>query len=1142
MSDVKQADTSVKKEFKPTAEQLRAIYTDGRILVSASAGSGKTTAMVDRIMRLIREGASLAEMLVLVYNNASGEELRYKLGKALFNEACSAKGAQRDVFRKQLDALPFAYIGTIHGFCRTLIRENFEKAAVSPSFEVLDENAHAAYMKRALDDVFCRYQEEGDSLFSEVSDIFVRGRKEDNFRDVIVKLFNLIDIQPDKSVFTDTVERCYSSFYESPFAQIALKNAVAKCSVIAKKCDDIIPLLIGLQEVSWADKTVVAGRIARQMSNAKSFGELAELCAAGALKISARRKGKAREAVEAVELAKSLCASLDAAIKDVNDLIEQSCEELIEAHNQNALYVKKLMEITLRFDARLCELKRSDNVLSFEDLMHVAQKLISENPDVKNNFTHVFVDEYQDVNPTQEYIISQLAGENAFMVGDVKQSIYGFRLADPRIFLERQKRYENEKEGEVIAFNRNFRSRTGILNFVNRVFCSVMKIKNSDIDYASDGAFATDEDGVGDVEIRLFADADDAKNRARGVYRISDETDSDERGRAEEEEGRFIANEIKTLVKGMKTDKGALEYGDIAVLFRSRNSAAARIIQTLKEEGIPVGEGKFARYDSVPERELMCCLRAVDNPTRDVPFAGYLLSCFGGYTQEEVARIAKADGDSLYQKLQRTAQSAAERENDGAAKPENGADAESFAKYAKLQIKAADTLKTLRDYRVKASFKSVGELIESVISDSCYDAYLAREGQLRLDALNAFAARVGTAYADKTLSAFLREYEPSDGDAAESGDNRGAVKISTFHAFKGLEAEVVFVADVGCNYSGKSREGDLVAETGGYVGLKYFDKEKQTKTDTLSLYAVRKLVEERERKEELRLFYVALTRARRRMYITGKASKAMCENFGLIPSWQPKSNLQLLSDAACDGGLGCPVSVVKAQTVRYGNSRGAVVLEGGGDERIKRIISKGRDFIYPHSESSALGMKYSVSALNGGDELDIPMFADSDVYAKTGTAYHKVMEKISYSLKSASEAEKAINLMVERGLLTSEQAGLVNADRIARCLNSPIIEFAERSPSYREYPFMMYVPANEVIDGVSSCDKVLVQGVIDLIILGEQKIIVDFKNSRLKDADMLKKYEKQLKLYKRAAETAIGAKIDKTLLYSFKTGETYEIK
>lgn len=1128
-----------------TDDQKKAVLERGRILVSASAGSGKTSTMVKRIILMIAEGASLKKMLILVYNNAAADELKERLHQELFRVACASDGEKRDRFRKELDEMPFCHICTIHAFCQSLIRENFDKLGLSPTFEVLDESMHAVYVGKALDRTIEEYCAADDEDFDNLVEIFSQSRKDENFKSAIVRIHDLIEIQPDESEFLSCVNDCYASFEKSRFFDI-LNDYYRK--FISKATSVFNPLCKELSAYcknKYVDALSNAIGICERILTANS---LKTACAVANEyeKVSARKSTKASDDEKRLsDYAREYLKAFESVIAEMKS-IYLAYDSFAISHEQNARFVNKLVEVATAFSKNLELLKREDNVLSFEDLQHKAFELLShEEYGLSDAFDAVFVDEYQDVNPMQEAIIEKLVKGECFMVGDVKQSIYGFRLADPSIFLSRQQKYSSfaDGEGQNVYFNRNFRSAYGILRFVNDVFDTAMTKESADIDYKNDARFELKDvspstvEGVspeGSVQVHLFLRKKGDSENACGLYDVTQPRFQDD-GFVALQEGKFIANEIKSLVgraKGVDENGNGkyIGYGDIAVLFRNRSSRANEIVQVLKNEGIPVGEGSFVRSASLPEREMMCLMRTLDNPRQDVAFAGFLLSFFGGYDESELALIARADGECFYDKF--LAYGAGDDE---------------------LAEKIRQTLATLDKYRLKSTFQSVGELMNDAVSDFCYDAYLMRLGEGNVFGLKNFIASASGV--EQSLGKFVEDYVEG-ADSASDGVGGDRVIVSTFHGYKGLESPIVFVADCADKFRHDATSGDLIATGKGFgdsdtdckknnkglLGMNYFDLANKTKNKfTLSKLAVEKSVKDNQIKEEIRLFYVALTRAKQIMYVTATVYDNGVQNFG---------NCAKLTGAGCDldfvsnavfEGADIPVfkhlcddaDVVSAPTT---------TVVGKSDPCVCDEIRKAQSFVYPHAEATSLAMKYSVSALDSIDDDATCVFEE---YAKTGTAYHKVMQYVDYFASGEEQVRKEMARMVEQNLIDREECDLVKASDVARCLESDVMAIARKAEKsgrcHREQSFMMYKPASEVSDAFTSDDKVLVQGVIDLFINDEQKIIVDFKNSLLKDEESIKKYKKQLYLYKSAVESVIGAKIDRVVLYSFKTGRTIDL-
>ena len=941
-----------------TDSQKDAVRANGEIIVSAAAGSGKTSTMINRIMRLVFDGVSVKDMLILVYNNSAADELRERLHGALYDAACLVDGEAQETLKKALDELSFAHISTIHAFCQSLIKENFNYLGISPTFEVLDEDAHKEYMNEALENVFDAYDKEGDKDFEKIVEIFSQRRKEDNLKDNIIKLFQDIDIQPDKEVFFKNVRECYADYAHSKFLKIIIDfehDYFSKAVSRLKPCVDVFTAAAKDDKKfeSYLAKIVNAYYFAGRIVASNDFAEMCNI--ASEFENAGAGMGKTWD-----EVFKEYARIAGACISDMKDEFDKlakfaGCEnELKAAHEKSAPLIEKLIEITKRFGEELSRLKEEDNVLAFEDLQHKAVELLSM-PDVQlKKFKQVFVDEYQDVNPTQEFIIGSLIDGNCFMVGDTKQSIYTFRLADPTNFSNREARYESG-DGVAIRFNRNFRSARQILDFINSIFDIEMTKDVADVDYKNDARFdLKDVSDEGICELHLFNYSDDAKKEVSGVYDITKDEGKEETYTSSDLEGIFIARKIRELVGRAKKGDGYIGYGDISIITRKRTTNPQRIVARLKDAGIPVDDSGFEKSKSEPERELIQVLKSIDNPRQDIPFVGFLLSFFGGYTEQELADIASIEAPTFYDK---------------------------FLLYAKkddaLAKKITKTKEQLDVYRTKASFKNVRDLANGIISDLSYDAYIGKNGEAEAYGLKAFIAGIP----DKdngSLSRFLRNYGDSTSKRSASTKS-DRVHVSTFHGYKGLESEVVFVSDIDSNFSIEDVKGDLIVDSKGYIALNDFDFESAEKNDrTIARFATRKLYDKKTLGEEMRLLYVALTRAKRYMYVTSSISNEKLKTFGKIKGISaPGSMLDIIDDAICNGA-NISYSLHRNELLDDISQKKQTYVFPAANPELVGKIEEMQSFVYPHEKATKLAIKYSVSALDSLDEQTVSAYTDGD--------------------------------------------------------------------------------------------------------------------------------------------------------------------
>ncbi len=1170
-------EMAVVKPVTLTKEQERAIKAKGLVMVSASAGSGKTHTMLERIIHLIDEGVSLDKMLILVYNEANASELREKIRGKLFEMACESIGEKAEVYRKQLDEIAFSTICTIHAFCRSALKKNFEAIGINPDFDILDETAHKVYINKALDKTIEEYAENGDDKFLEMLSIFESKRTEENIRDNVVKLYERMDVQSSLEDFINAIKDNYSS--RQKFDDIIWNRAIDKFHKIVAVARSIYPVI---------EKENVKGYIKRfcdifdmeayfDSRDAKNIREKFE-------EIKSQRPTIKKE-LSVATTAKKCSSSAKDLMEEISILYADNnyCNKVFE---QNKAYVEKLVEITLHFKETLEKMKESDNVMSFSDLEHGAVKLINNGVDIGEDYDYVFVDEYQDVNGAQEYIIKHLVKKEAFMVGDVKQSIYGFRLSNPEIFLARQDYYENHQEDGIIEapifFKDNFRSDNAVLKFVNDIFDYAMTVESAGVNYTKEGRFnevSKEERREGKVEVHIFEDEDNETKDAEGLYKLQEHSNAEKVKSAEEQEGEFIAKKILELrssacftLKKKKPDdkdKRQLDWDDFAILFRGRNRVSNTIIEVLKRNGIPVDEGSFAKENDPAETEFVNMLQVIDNPRQDYALAGYMLSYLGGYTEDELNVIV---------------QYAKEVQSQEQGKKRVPLDLyDKVLMCGKLADDLADkinkTLATLKGYRVVGSYMSVKGLVERIIADTGYDAYLYSKSEAIGNSFNSYLKSISED--SVTLSKYLREYKEGGRETKGRTEGGDRVQVSTMHSYKGLEKPVIFLP--GSNFVPtkitkekhiKSSDGvtlpDLSLDANGAIGMSYFDVDGRMKdSNTVSNKAIQILSFEKEHREEMRLLYVALTRAQKNMYITGTCStkegkdrlpfnvenvskKFVCEPF--------ESEMNLLSyvftainrGTLTDCNLTLHPSRQEKAEAQCSQPFYEIIGEKTAFEKeLAKAIENAQNFKYAHDDETRFSMKYSVTAINAEEMKDLsPTFPtheddahdEYDVSITTvGTTYHKIMEHIDFALDNLADVTSAIDKMVEDGIITADLRAIVKDHEVLSALMNPIIKECAGERCYHEQPFVMYVPAKDVFDNTNSTDKVLVQGVIDLLVDGKKKYIIDFKYSSLSSAEARERYKKQLNLYKMAYKVSFGKEIDKIVLLSLKNGESFEL-
>lgn len=1116
-----------------TNEQKNVFDASGNVLVYASAGSGKTSVMVKKIVDDVVKGVQVKDILVVSYTKASATDMRLKIINALFDVAKDENVKDVDKIREELDNLPFAEIGTMDSFLGRIIKENFEYLKISPKAQQMDEieskDMKRRAIKKAMNDEYERQTDDFIRIVSRASGIV----DDTPFSEIVLKIYDAISINPRPDEFKAMLLSSVTDNPDSVYGKVILdfyRDLAAETLPFAKRAVDVTALEgapIYAAALKYSVETLEKLSDMQNSDDAKKI--IAEF-------VKPNLSGKS---VITVEDKKLVAAARDKTAGIIKELSEKL---FVDYTNYNVNDAKEFMRVVLRvveeFDREYERLKKRENKIDFADLSKYAVKLLKDETrakEIRQKFSLVFVDEYQDINPLQEEILLKITDGNLFMVGDVKQSIYAFRNADSKIFTDKKKSFETGKaRGSALPMTANFRSEKGVLEFVDRVFSGIMTLTHGGCDYKNESLFLKDGfKGEMSKNARIMLVKNDPsreETEVSGVYSVL----SHERNSSLDEisgyaEGSAVAAEIKSIIgtKYVKGDGTPLEYKDVAVLFRKRKSGADGFLRALTDKGIPYAsddfiEGAGKRYI----KELSCFIKAVDNSLDDIAFVGFLRSHFGKFSDEDVAKVVKYyKSDFVYDAVKKCAKTTDE-----------------------LSEKCRNALAFLQDERRRAAFCGVKDFLYEVVGTTAFDAYVlaGENGKDDMTAVRKFISD-GAAYPDlQSFAAAIRNGD--DNDFTNPDDEADAVKVLTVHASKGLEFPVVFLARCDTKCSGGVKAGDIVFDRTLGAGIRLFDEETRLKADSLAYTAINIEAKRREADENIRLLYVALTRAKNRIYVTGTTKNGIDKKLDFpTPVISSEKFSDLITYAvAMDDGLYGLIDFVEP-TVENSNevAKNGLYLSKG-DDKTRNALKKVLDFVYPFEKSSRISPKYTVTEINRlvrdeeNDGFTPSMINPSSDNRRTGIAYHAVMENIDFSISTVSEINYLLKNLVENGVLQDGDEELVDANDILRCIQSPVIQEGIKGRYIREKSFMLSLQAGEV--GGDSSDDILVQGTIDLAFFGEENVIVDFKYSGLSDEKLAKKYARQLKTYKIAVMKAYDVKVDKILLYSFKTGHFIDIK
>lgn len=1139
-------------------EQKAIIESRGHdLLVSASAGSGKTTVMLERVKQLILiDHVPVKRLVMLSFNESIASEMKTKLYAMLEDELLTGgRGYALNAFiEEQLENIDKANISTMDAFANKLIREYFDRLGLDPSAVVGDEKENKNRLKKSVKAVIKNAKELGDAELYELRNK-LGGEK--NLIEAVLKTYHYATVQSDPEGWLNGVNNIYAKSIDSTGL---IGEYITKFKAWYMSVADSLEEFLTLAGAA-ADKAIVPYLVVdlvRRIATADKYADIYMLTRTDIPKQSYSKAifGEYKSEISA------LTKSLIEAINSTANIFSVSPTEAEELHRSVSADAKKIGELALNTMAEYRRVKDSASVIDFSDMTYYAAKLLKDDEladEIRARYDYVFVDEYQDQNYIAEYILSRISKDNLFTVGDVKQSIYGFRLAEPAIMISRTENFTTDDKNnnstladlKAIRLNQNYRSDKQILNAVNSVFDIAMTREFCGVEYRDTERFIPhadyEDNGVEKFKCVFFVkgesdkvEGSDAENEL--IENIDGDT-ADETAEptlfnpnkrekkakkvgVSDAEGEYIADKIDELMKSGVFDKdlGAirpLKLSDICILSRERmaeSSELESVINVLLSRGYPVDCSGVRRNKEVKEVEIIIdMLRVIDNSADDIPLAAALLSVWGGLTSAELYEIRKKNPFLSFNE----AIKATLGENE----------------------KVDRFFAIIKRCRTELSRRKLADVVAMLVYDYGYENELMSD-RVSLQRVQQFISSL-EGYSG-TLSEYLAtadssiEYE-SVPDSVESH----YIQTNTIHKSKGLEYPIVFLVGAGKQF--KLRNESIVTFKGG-VGINAFDQTTLTRRNAFACDMLNLIKREEERNEEMRLLYVAMTRAMNHLFVTGVVSK---KKSGVDLYTLPNAvncYKDWISNAVSARSLSA--NFVEVLSVEAVDSAIIEKVELPLDiTDAKPAIDEYIYKPYPYEKATRLGLKHTVTELVSPYRYeDEFVYKTADVNeeerdvnkAVRGTDYHKILEHIDYSATTLSAVTAELERMVAAGILEREQLELMDRAEILKIMNSDIIKLARVTPHKREQEFTLAVKASEYFD-CDTDDEIIVQGAIDLIIMGDELIIVDFKKSNKSAEDLKKAYSLQLKLYARAAREALGRPVDKMLLYSISTGEIIKI-
>ena len=1160
-------------EFKATSAQKAAVESRGSaVLVSAGAGSGKTRVLTERLMRRICGGEApvdLDRFLVITYTRAAAGELRGRMTQALA-EALAEDPANRRL-RRQSALVRRAQIGTIHSFCAAFLREFSHLAGISPDFGVLDEQRAGGMMARALERVLDERYEQPDKYpgFLLLADTVGAGRDDRRLEELVLELHGKMQChaRPDRWAAEQirALEAPAGDAGETLWGREILRSAGESARYWAAEFERMLSLIRGEPGIAkaWLQGYADTADALRELCRCLELGwEKARACFPIPFKLSALRNSPDPGLSEALKARRELCK---ADMERLEKLFALPSEELLRDRALTAPAMQALLRLEQDFDRAFSAAKRRANLLDYADLEHLCAGILldedgSPSPlalQVRDRWEEILVDEYQDVSRVQDDIFRAISrdGSNLFLVGDVKQSIYRFRLADPGIFTEKYERFapcDEAAPGQSrrILLRENFRSRREILDAANAVFSRCMSRELGELDYREDAALLYGSpDYRGSVPVPEMT-----------LLRLRAGGGEEEAPDKLAQEAALVAGQIRSLVESgvtISTREGErpLDYGDIAILLRSANTVGPIYRRELIRQGVPVGFGQGdGFFRAVEVSTLLSMLAILDNPHQDIPLIAVLRSPALGFDADSLSAIRAAEPDADFYTALQT--------------------------WSRDNARGRDFLELLERLRRQAPDLRAAELTELLLEELDMPAVCSamRDGEqrrARLMELVELSERFEkTGY--RGLHRFvlwLRRMAEKGQEPALGAETLSAVHILSIHRSKGLEFPVVFLADLAHSFNRRDLMRNVLVHPELGLGPKVTDLERRIEYPGLARSAVALRLERETLSEEMRLLYVGMTRAKERLFLSAgsKDPDKLLEKAALLaddpipPVMLARAQnpaLWLLCAALADGQEHLKISLAEPDQAQAQEEERPCVRP---DEETERELQRRLSFVYPHRQAEDLPSKVTATelkdrALPDEDALSLapraarpfrlPDFARQErplSGAEKGTATHLLLQVLDFGKTDSREAlQSEILRLQEQGFLSPREAEAVDLGAVLRLFASPLgRRMREAAALRREFRFSLLCDASDFFP-VEPGEQVLLQGVVDCFLEEEDGVtVIDYKTDRVRDrAEALARarvYTGQLRAYAGALKRICQKPVKACLLYFLSAGETVEV-
>ncbi len=1160
--------------FNPTNEQKSAIDAVGNVLVSAAAGSGKTAVLVERVITKLcdkENGISADKLLIVTFTNAAAAEMRSRIEKRLEEEI--AKNPYDTALLLQKHLLCSAKICTIDSFCIDLVRENFEKLDISPDFKISDGNSLRPTDEAVLREIIDKYLQEKNAVFFDLLDIIGAEYDERNFIEFVIKIYQYSRQLPFPKLWFKALSNDYNNGIFNNNNEW-YKYAFEKANTVITES---INSLANAIDLLWTNEDAVNKYLPEFKEAAYCLNKLLDTCKSNdwnefyyALENFSLPKlpvVRGFSDIYEVTAAKDIYKYIGSkALEGLKKLFYSDFEFVNSQFTKLSLPLNLLSDILIEFDNKLFDTYKQINTFTFHNTEHLALRLLCEesNGDIiiredatelLKRFEEVMVDEYQDTNDLQDMLFYVLSNreKHLFVVGDVKQSIYGFRGANPKNFLSKKNRYipiddAKSDEPQKIVLGKNFRCKPEVCDFINFVFYNFMNENTGDIVY--------------NEEEKLIPEA-----KYPEIHGIPTEINLiNTKGSKENDiqlEAREIADFInKTMTAGkvIRVDEENFrkaDYRDFTILLRSAKLKAPLLADELKKQGIPVSYSVEDFAESIEISVFLNLLTVIDNPQSDIELLSVLMSSIFRFTPEDMAkiRIGHKD-DNLYSAVVKSA--------------ENGDE------------KSKDFLSEIEKYRLLAVINPLPRFINILLEKTGFIQLVTamtdgirRRNNLLL--LVTYATDYCANY-DGDICGFVRfinKQSETGIKAAGTVTGGNSVRIMSIHASKGLQFPVCIVAGLSSDFNDNEARDNTIYTTDFGIGFKYYDEIDKTRYTTISREAILDKIRAERLCEELRLLYVALTRTQDKLFMTATMSDVYKKSeelktmlisaggkitpnlFARTKSYSDWLIISLLLHPMGQELRGNDSSLI----ISDDNSKVLVAIKdyeqlpaainniNDNDIKIDKVlvntIKENISYKYPFEEILQIESKASASRISNSAENMKYAFSSKPSFmsnggitsAERGTAMHKVIEFFDFSKSDAIKEE--LERLYEWQYITEREYNSINTENLKAFFESDIFKRIKKADVVkREMRFLTELDATRIVPDLNEQfaeEKIIIQGAVDICFTEPDGVVIlDFKTDRVDDSETLKQaYAEQLNLYALACAKIFEKPVKEKLIYSF---------